>query len=150
MDIQSLLSNIINTSQTFDVSGLSLNSQALNKGDLFVALQGEKNHGADYIENAIENGCVAALIEGKDLDCKVPTIRIDNLKPYLSTLAQNFYTKAREVDLIAVTGTNGKTSVSHYISQLLDHLKIDNGVIGTLGISKVQFPSVKEMIAVNG
>ena len=142
MDIQSLLSNIINTSQTFDVSGLSLNSQALNKGDLFVALQGEKNHGADYIENAIENGCVAVLIEGKDLDCKVPTIRVDNLKPHLSTLAQNFYTKAKEVDLIAVTGTNGKTSVSHYISQLLDHLKIDNGVIGTLGISKVQKKSI--------
>jgi len=142
MDIQSLLSNILNTSQTFDVSGLSLNSQALNKGDLFVALQGEKNHGADYIENAIENGCVAVLIEGKNFECKVPTIRIDNLKLHLSTLAQNFYTKAKEVDLIAVTGTNGKTSVSHYISQLLDLLKIDNGVIGTLGISKVQKKSI--------
>jgi len=142
MDIQSLLSNILNTSQTFDVSGLSLNSQALNKGDLFVALQGEKNHGADYIENAIENGCVAVLIEGKNFECKVPTIRIDNLKLHLSTLAQNFYTKAKEVDLIAVTGTNGKTSVSHYISQLLDLLKIDNGVIGTLGISKVKKKSI--------
>ena len=142
MDIQSLLSNILNTSQTFDVSGLSLNSQALNKGDLFVALQGEKNHGAYYIENAIENGCVAVLIEGKNFECKVPTIRIDNLKLHLSTLAQNFYTKAKEVDLIAVTGTNGKTSVSYYISQLLDLLKIDNGVIGTLGISKVKKKSI--------
>lgn len=142
MDIQSLLSSIINTSQTFDVSGLSLNSQTLNKGDLFIALQGEKNHGSDYIENAIENGCVAVLIEGKDFDCSVPTIKIDNLKPHLSTLAQNFYTKAKEVELIAVTGTNGKTSVSYYISQLLDLLKIDNGVIGTLGISKVYKKSI--------
>ena len=142
MDIQSLLSNIINTSQTFDVSGLSLNSKTLSKGDVFVAIQGEKNHGADFIADAIENGCVAVLVEGKDVDCDVPTIRIENLKSCLPTLAQNFYTRAKNVELIAVTGTNGKTSVSHYISQLLDLLKIDNGVIGTLGISRVQKKSI--------
>jgi len=138
MDIKHLLSGIAETSEVFDVSGLSLNSKTLTKGDLFIALQGEKSHGAEYIDSAIENGCVGVLIEGKDFDCDVPTIRIDNLKPHLSKLAQNFYTKAKDVNLIAVTGTNGKTSVSHFISQLLDFLGIDNGVIGTLGISKVE------------
>jgi len=138
MDIKHLLSGIVETSEVFDVSGLSLNSKTLTKGDLFIALQGEKSHGAEYIDSAIENGCVGVLIEGKDFDDDVPTIRIDNLKPHLSKLAQNFYTKAKDVNLIAVTGTNGKTSVSHFISQLLDFLGIDNGVIGTLGISKVK------------
>ena len=138
MDIKHLLSGIVETSEVFDVSGLSLNSKTLTKGDLFIALQGEKSHGAEYIDSAIENGCVGVLIEGKDFDCDVPTIRIDNLKPKLSKLSQNFYTKAKDVNLIAVTGTNGKTSVSHFISQLLDFLGIDNGVIGTLGISKVE------------
>jgi len=138
MDIKHLLSGIVETSEVFDVSGLSLNSKTLTKGDLFIALQGEKSHGAEYIDSAIENGCVGVLIEGKDFDDDVPTIRIDNLKPHLSKLAQNFYTKAKDVNLIAVTGTNGKTSVSHFISQLLDFLGIDNGVIGTLGISKVE------------
>jgi len=137
MDIKILLSSIAETAETFDVSGLSLNSKTLDKGDLFVALQGEINHGADYINSAIENGCVGVLIEGREIDCVVPTIRIDNLKPYLSRLATNFYTNAKNVNLIAVTGTNGKTSVCHFISQLLDSLEIDNGVIGTLGISKV-------------
>ena len=137
MDIKTLLSSIHQTAEIFDVSGISLNSNTLSKGDLFIALQGEKSHGADYIDSAIENGCVAVLIEGKDFECDVPTIRIDNLKTHLSKLAQNFYTKAKDIDLIAVTGTNGKTSVSHYISQLLDFLEVDNGVIGTLGISKV-------------
>ncbi len=142
MDIKLILKNIIKTDITFDVSGLSLNTKTLNKGDVFVALQGEKNHGVEFIEDAIEKGCVAALIDGKDFDCKVPSIRVDNLKAHLSTLAQNFYTSAKNVDLIAVTGTNGKTSVSHYISQLLDFLEIDNGVIGTLGMTKTQNKSI--------
>ena len=142
MDIKLILKNIIKTDITFDVSGLSLNTKTLNKGDVFVALQGEKNHGVEFIEDAIEKGCVAALIDGKDFDCKVPSIRVDNLKAHLSTLAQNFYTRAKNVDLIAVTGTNGKTSVSHYISQLLDFLEIDNGVIGTLGMTKTQNKSI--------
>ena len=142
MDIKILLSNIAETTETFDVSGLSLNTKTLTKGDLFIALQGEKNHGAEYIDRAIENGCTGVLIEERDVDCGVPTIRIDNLKPHLSGLAQNFYTKAKDVDLIAVTGTNGKTSVSHYISQLLDFLEVNNGVIGTLGISKVEKKSI--------
>ena len=142
MDIKILLSNITETTEAFNVSGLSLNTKTLTKGDLFIALQGEKNHGAEYIDRAIENGCVGVLIEGRDVDCGVPTIRIDNLKPHLSGLAQNFYTKAKDVNLIAVTGTNGKTSVSHYISQLLDFLEVNNGVIGTLGISKVEKKSI--------
>ena len=142
MDIKILLSNIAETTEAFDVSGLSLNTKTLTKGDLFIALQGEKNHGSEYIDSAIENGCIGVLIEGRDVDCGVPIIRIDNLKLHLSGLAQNFYTKAKDVDLIAVTGTNGKTSVSHYISQLLDFLEVNNGVIGTLGISKVEKKSI--------
>jgi len=142
MNIKQLLSNIITTDHSFEVTGLSLNSKTLKKGDIFVALQGEKNHGSEYIDNAIENGCIGVLIEGKEEDYAVPTIEIDNLRIKLPTLAENFYTQAKKVDLIAVTGTNGKTSVSHFISQLLSSLKIKNGVIGTLGISNVDKKSI--------
>jgi len=142
MDIKLILKNIVKTDIELDASGLSLNTNTLNKGDVFVALQGEKNHGIEFVEDAIEKGCVAALIDGKDFDCDVPTIRVDNLKTHLSTLAQNFYINAKNVELIAITGTNGKTSVSHYISQLLDFLEIDNGVIGTLGMSKTENKSI--------
>lgn len=116
MNIKHLLLNIKKTTHSFEVSGLSLNSKTLQKGDVFIALQGEKNHGSEYIDNAIENGCIAVLIEDKEIDCTVPTIEIENLKAKLSTLAENFYTHAKKVDLIAVTGTNGKTSVSYFIS----------------------------------
>ena len=74
MDIKTLLANIQNTSFSFDVKGLSLNSQTVQKGDLFVALQGNQEHGYDYIEDAISNGCVAVLVDGKDVECSVPSI----------------------------------------------------------------------------
>ena len=72
MDIKLILKNIVKTDLTLSVSGLSLNTKTLKKGDVFVALQGEKTHGIEFIENAIEKGCVAVLIDGKDFDCKVP------------------------------------------------------------------------------
>ncbi len=80
MNIKHLLSNITTTDHSFEVAGLSLNSKTLKKGDIFVAIQGEKNHGSEYIDNAIENGCVGVLIEGKEVICAVPTIEIDNLR----------------------------------------------------------------------
>ena len=137
MDIKTLLANIQNTSLSFDVNGLSLNSQTVQKGDLFVALQGNQEHGYDYIEDAISNGCVAVLVDGKDVECSVPSIRVDNLKSYLVKLAKNLYPKANNIKLIAVTGTNGKTSVCHFISQLATSLNIKNGVIGTLGLTSI-------------
>ena len=137
MDIKLLLSRIQNTSYVFEVKGLSLNSQNVKKGDLFIAIQGGQKHGSEFVDQAIENGCVAVLTENKDIECDVPSIRIDNLSSCLSILAQNFYQEAKNVKLIAITGTNGKTSVSHFISQILESLNVKNGVIGTLGISQL-------------
>ena len=135
MNIKTLLSQIQKTSHTFDVTGLSINTQSLQKGDIFVAIQGTQKHGAEFIQNAIDKGCIAILVEDRDIQCSVPSIRIDNLSSYLSDLAQTFYQEAQNIRLIGVTGPNGKTSVSFYISQILEALNVRTGVIGTLGIS---------------
>ena len=135
MNIKTLLSGIQKTSHTFDVKGLSLNTQSLQKGDIFVAIQGTQKHGSEFVQNAIDKGCIAILVEDRDFQCSIPSIRIDNLSSYLSDLAQTFYQEAQNIKLIGVTGTNGKTSVSLFISQLLEALNVRTGVIGTLGIS---------------
>ncbi len=135
MDINTLLSGITRTTHSFEVGGLSINTQSLQKGEIFLALQGEKTHGREYIQNAIDKGCVGVLIEGFDIQCSVPSIRIDNLSSHLTNLAKSFYQQANNVKLIGVTGTNGKTSVSLFISQLLELSNVKTGVIGTLGIS---------------
>ncbi len=135
MNIKTLLSGIQKTSHTFDVTGLSLNTQNLQKGDIFVAIKGTQKHGSEFVQNAIDKGCIAILVEDKDIRCSVPSIRINHLSSYLSDLAQTFYKDAKNIKLIGVTGTNGKTSVSLFISQLLEALNVKTGVIGTLGIS---------------
>lgn len=135
MNIQKLLHNITPTHFDFVVQGLSLNSQQVQNGDVFVALQSKKDHGVNYIEQAINNGCVCVLVDSKELECGVPTIRIDDLSTHLVTLAQQMYGNALKIDVIGITGTNGKTSVACFISQLLECLGVKNGLIGTLGIS---------------
>jgi UDP-N-acetylmuramoyl-L-alanyl-D-glutamate--2,6-diaminopimelate ligase len=119
MNIQKLLHNITPTNFDFVVQGLCLNSQQVQNGDVFVALQGTTGHGTDYIEQAIDKGCVCVLIDSKDFECGVPTIRIDHLSTHLVTLAQQMYGGALKVDVIGITGTNGKTSVACFISQSL-------------------------------
>ena len=135
MNIKTLLSGIQKTSHTFDVTGLSLNTQNLQKGDIFVAIKGTQKHGSEFVQNAIDKGCIAILVEDKDIRCSVPSIRINHLSSYLSDLAQTFYKDAKNIKLIGVTGTNGKTSVSLFIYQLLEALNVKTAVIGTLGIS---------------
>lgn len=135
MNIQQLLHNIVSTNFDFAIKDLRLNSQQVENGDVFIALQGATNHGADYINQAINKGCCCVLIDSKDVECAVPTIRIDNLSIYLPVLAQHRYKNALSVDVVGVTGTNGKTSVTYFIAQLLTQLGIKNGLIGTLGIS---------------
>ncbi len=135
MDISTLLSDIAPTQIDITVGGLCLNAAHVENGDIFIALQGQSTHGIHYANQAIENGCVAILVDSQDFNCSVPTIRIENLKQHLPTLANKYYPNATKVGVIGVTGTNGKTSVSYFISQLLTKLGTKNGLIGTLGIS---------------
>lgn len=135
MNIQQLLHGIVSTNFDFAIKDVRLNSQQVENGDVFIALQGTTSHGADYINQAIDEGCCCVLIDSKDVECAVPTIRIDNLSTYLPVLAQRRYKNALSVDVVGVTGTNGKTSVSYFVAQLLTQLGIKNGLIGTLGIS---------------
>ena len=135
MNTKVLLLGIQETEISLAISGLSLNTASLKEGEAFVALQGDNSHGGDYVEQAIEKGCVVVLSEDCDLECAVPCIRVNNLSAHLATLAQRFYQHAQLIKLIGVTGTNGKTSVSLFISQLLERLNVKTGVIGTLGIS---------------
>jgi UDP-N-acetylmuramoyl-L-alanyl-D-glutamate--2,6-diaminopimelate ligase len=135
MEIAQLLTNIVNTKFDIQFAGLSLNASNIHPGDVFVALQGSKSHGADYADQAIDRGCVAILVDGKDIECSVPTVRIDNLESHLESLASTFYTNAKKVDIISITGTNGKTSVAYFVSQLLNKLNVKTELIGTIGIT---------------
>ncbi|PIZ04636.1 MAG: UDP-N-acetylmuramoyl-L-alanyl-D-glutamate--2,6-diaminopimelate ligase [Gammaproteobacteria bacterium CG_4_10_14_0_8_um_filter_38_16] len=110
------------------------NSRDIVKGSLFLAYHGEKSDGRHYIADAIAQGAVAICYEPSDdfiLPLTViPCVAIKNLKTKQSTIAARFYDfPSAKVSVIGVTGTNGKTSITHFIAQCLAHC----GVIGTIG-----------------
>ena len=141
MNLSQLLVNIIDTDISVDINHLCLNANQIQPGDVFIALQGTTTHGANFINQAIENGCSAILVDSMDLNCNAPWVRIDNLSQHLEALNKTRYPNATTVEVIGVTGTNGKTSVAHFIAQLFENLSINIGLIGTLGISNTQIQS---------
>lgn len=134
MNIAQLLAEIVKTQINVEFNHLCLDARQIKKDDVFVALKGTKEHGANYIDQAIKNGCSCVLVDTQTITCAVPSIRINNLKKHLPKLASRAYPKAQKVDVIGVTGTNGKTTVGSFIQQLLKHLGVNCGLIGTLGI----------------
>ena len=122
------------------VVGLQLDSRKINVGELFLACSGFVVDGRDYIDHAIDSGAIAVLVE-RDEKWQVSSyyrdvslIVVDKLKERLSEIAGKFYGQPSwALPLIAVTGTNGKTSCCHLIMQLLNALGKTCAVMGTLG-----------------
>ncbi|RHW39759.1 UDP-N-acetylmuramoyl-L-alanyl-D-glutamate--2,6-diaminopimelate ligase [Lysinibacillus yapensis] len=122
-----------------EVKGIEDYAQGVKEGDLFVVRKGRNSDGLKYINIALENGAVGVVIEDeKQLDSlklSVPVIWVPNVLKFMSYSAAkiNRY-PAEAMQVIAITGTNGKTTVSHFIGQLLYALHKNVIVIGTNGI----------------
>lgn len=125
------------------VTGVNMDSRLLRSGDLFIACFGLNHDARDYIDEAIGSGVVAVLAEsgGKWQSIEnrggVPIIAVDNLANKISEVAGRFYGKSSQtMSVIGITGTNGKTSCSHFIAQILEAAGEPTGLIGTLGIGR--------------
>ena len=118
------------------VTGLSLDSRAVRAGDAFVAVRGARGHGLDYAPQAVAAGCRVILHDGLAPvpTLSVPAVRIDGLGGRLGALGARFYqSPSEELDVVGVTGTNGKTSVTHFLAQAWQREHGAAGLIGTLG-----------------
>ncbi len=116
------------------VRGLAIDSRCLRPGDLFVALAGGSGHGLDHVKSALDAGAVAILCEPQDLSRApgdLPVIGVEDLRARLPELARRLWGDPAGMDLVAVTGTNGKTSLAWLLAQALD-----GAMIGTLGAGK--------------
>ena len=116
-----------------EITRITNNSREVEQGTLFLAYPGEKSDGRKYIADAIAKGAVAIAYDPQDymLENKIiPCIPVKNLKTKQSIIAARFYDfPSQKMPVIGVTGTNGKTSITHFIAQALDKC----GVIGTVG-----------------
>lgn len=122
------------------ITGLSLDSRSAKKGDLFFAMQGLQQHGLEHAPQAIANDAAAIVwessneVSAKTLPTQVPCLEVDKLQGGLGHICQRFYSNpSAHMNVIAVTGTDGKTSVSQFIAQALQQLNANCGVMGTLG-----------------
>jgi UDP-N-acetylmuramoyl-L-alanyl-D-glutamate--2,6-diaminopimelate ligase len=116
------------------IAGVALDSREIRPGYVFLACQGGKAHGREHIAAAIAAGAAAILLEDGGepaLRGGIPCIPIPHLRRRVSELAGTFYGHpARALKLAGVTGTNGKTSITHFMAQALPQ---PCGLIGTLG-----------------
>ncbi|WP_369926738.1 UDP-N-acetylmuramoyl-L-alanyl-D-glutamate--2,6-diaminopimelate ligase [Xanthomonas sp. NCPPB 2632] len=118
------------------VSGLSLDSREVTAGQAFVALRGGKGHGIDFAATAVAQGAAVVLAEPPfaAVDAGVPVIAVDGLREKAGALAARFHGDPSAVlDVVGVTGTNGKTSTVQLIAQALAFLGRKPATIGTLG-----------------
>ena len=136
-----LLKKIIKSSlkkfQGIDIKNLSLDSRLVKKGDLFFALKGNKFNGEKFISSAIKKGALAVVCSNrfKSKNLKIPFIKVKDVKKTLSKACKNFF-KKKPKNIIAVTGTNGKSSVADFFYQILSLNNIPVASIGTLGVKK--------------
>lgn len=119
------------------ITGLALDSREVNEGNVFIALAGARQHGLIHVAQALERGACAVVFDSAggskqiaEQINKVPMIAVNDLGVKLGDMAARFYgDPSGFMSVIGITGTNGKTSCSQFLSQMLD----DCGIIGTLG-----------------
>jgi len=116
-----------------EIEGISYNSRKTKPGDIFICMTGEHVDGHEYAEEAVANGAIACVVE-RQLCLKVPQIIVDSTEESIAQISNTFYAKpSQKINVIGVTGTNGKTTVSHLIQKLYEGFSQKCVLIGTLG-----------------
>ena len=114
-----------------EISSIEIDSRKVKSGSVFFALKGLTVDGANYIDKAIENGAVAVFCRKGVGNQKA--IEVENVSQELILALQKFYSNLPE-NILAVTGTNGKTSVAYFIFQMQEILGKHAASIGTIGV----------------
>ena len=118
--------------KSVEIKGIKSNSAKVEEGDLFVCVEGLKNDGHLFVEEARKRGAAAVLAQ-KTIDSDIPVIYTDNTRKALPLICDAWYGyPSRKLKLIAVTGTNGKTSVTYLLKAIFDADMIKSGIIGTV------------------
>lgn len=137
MKLSELVKNIkikdIINNKDVEVSGISYNSKTTNKGEIFVCLKGEHTDGHAFAKMAVERGASVLFCE-KALDFDVPQILVESTRHQIAELAVSFYNSpSKNINLVGVTGTNGKTTVTHLVQRIVEKAQQKCALIGTLG-----------------
>ena len=122
-----------NYNENADVTGINYNSKTTKAGDIFVCLRGEHVDGHNFAADAVAKGAVAVMCETK-LDLDVPEIIVHSAEQSIAGIANRFYqSPSKALNMVGVTGTNGKTTVTHLVQRIMESSGDKCALIGTLG-----------------
>lgn len=119
-----------------EITGLTADSRAVEPGYLFAAIKGEATDGARFIPDALARGAVALLVSEETDDSADPgvaVLRDENVRRRLALMAARFYERQPDT-VVAVTGTNGKTSVVSFVRQIWERMGLAAASLGTVGL----------------
>lgn len=138
MKLSQLLAGIVPYHSTYnpEITGLALDSRQIKRGDLFFALPGKKTEGRFFIDEALKKGAAFVLVEGKQYNnaSYANVVYLTDLIRHLPKIVSRFYDyPTNNLEIIGVTGTNGKTSCTHFLADALAKLNLRCALIGTLG-----------------
>lgn len=137
MKLSKLIKNVktkkIINDKDVEITGISYNSKTIKNGEIFVCLKGEYSDGHDYAEMAVKNGAAALFCE-KEMNFDLPQVIVDSTRHQIADISAAFYENpSQKLNLIGVTGTNGKTTVTHLIQRIVEKSQRKCALIGTLG-----------------
>jgi len=117
-----------------EIEGIAYNSRRVERGSVFVAMKGQDADGHDYVEEAIERGARAVVLEDENRRIgKIPTVVVENSRKALGVISSAFFgNPSAKMTLIGVTGTNGKTTTTYLAESILKGTGFRTGVIGTI------------------
>ncbi len=129
-----------------EIKGLAFDSRKVEQGFLFIAIKGTQTDGHHYIEKSIEQGAVAVICETlpEQLNSKVGYLKVEDSEAGLALLASAWYGfPSKKLQLIGVTGTNGKTTIATLLYRLFLRLNYKVGLISTISnrINETTIPS---------
>ena len=119
-----------------EIEAINYDSRIKTKNGLFICIEGYTVDGHNYIPSAIENGAIAILVQ-KQVDLPIPShirvVKVKDTRQSMACIGANFYGHpSLALDLIGITGTNGKTTTAHLIAWILESASKKIGVIGTI------------------
>lgn len=126
---------LLNGNIDIEIKGIEQDSRKIKKDYLFFAIKGYNSDGHDYINQAIENGAIAIIVtDDIKIDSNITIIKVKDDKDAMAYISSKFYNNPSEkLDLIGVTGTNGKTSITYILKTILEEKNKKIGIIGTMG-----------------
>jgi UDP-N-acetylmuramoyl-L-alanyl-D-glutamate--2,6-diaminopimelate ligase len=134
------------------ISGVSDDSRSIQDGEVYFAISGAEHDGLEYVAQAVERGASFLVVDASKSapDLSIPVLQVNDVRRVLALACNSYFDKPSEsLTSIAVTGTNGKTSVTWILARALNLLSGPCGLVGTLGLGITEGDDVTSKSTIN-